>query len=149
MTATIPNSHLDLSLDPIAGVLTTVMPDGQPQMSIVWADYDGQCVLVNTTLERQKAKNMVANPRVNVLIIDPKNSSRYLEVRGKVSQITQEGAIANADKLTEAYSSGAQKRFYGDIFPEERQEVETRVIVRITPKKINTDAFFSNREANP
>jgi PPOX class probable F420-dependent enzyme len=143
MTATIPNSHLDLLLDPINGVLTTLMPDGQPQMSIVWADFDGQYILINTALERQKAKNMVADPRVNVLIIDPKNGSRYLEVRGEVSQIAQEGALAHADKQTTAYSHGAQKRFYGDIYPEERQKEETRVIVKITPKRINTDAIFS------
>jgi PPOX class probable F420-dependent enzyme len=143
MTVTIPKSHLDLLLDPIDAVLTTLMPDGQPQMSIVWADYDGQYVLINTTLERQKGKNMAANPRVNVLIIDPKNGSRYLEVRGKVSQITQDGAIAHADKQTKAYSSEAQKRFYGDICPEEQQKEETRVVVKITPKKINTDAIFS------
>jgi PPOX class probable F420-dependent enzyme len=143
MTATIPNSHLDLLLDPIAGVLTTLMPDGQPQMSMVWVDYDGQYVLINTTLERQKGKNMVANPRVNVLIIDPENGSRFLEVRGYVTEITQDGAIAHADKQTEAYSSGTQRRFYGDLYPEERQREEARVIVKITPKKINTDAIFS------
>ncbi len=119
------------------------MPDGQPQMSIVWADYDGQYVLINTTLERQKGKNMVANPKVNVLIIDPKNVARYLEVRGEVSQINQEGAIAHADKQTKAYSNGAQKRFYGDIYPEEQREKETRVIVKIDPRKITTNAIFS------
>jgi PPOX class probable F420-dependent enzyme len=143
MTATIPDSHLDLLLDPVNGVLTTLMPDGQPQMSIVWADYDGQCVLINTTLERQKAKNVSADARVNVLIIDPKNASRFLEVRGEVTEITQKGAIAHADKQTKAYSSGIQKRFYGDIYPEEQQKEETRVIVKITPKKVNTDAIFS------
>jgi len=143
MTATIPNSHLDLLLDPIAGVLTSLMPDGQPQMSIVWVDYDGQYVLINTTLERQKGKNMVANPMVNVLIIDPKNDSRYLEVRGIVTEITLDGAIVHADKQAKAYSNGAHKRFYGEIYPEEQQEEETRVIVKIDPKKINTDAIFS------
>ena len=143
MAAPIPESHLDLLLEPIDGVLTTMMPDGQPQMSIVWADYDGQCVLINTTLERQKGKNMVANPKVNVLIIDPKNGARFLEVRGEVMGITQEGAIAHADKQTQAYSNGAQRRFYGDIYPEEQQEKETRVIVKISPKKVTTNAIFS------
>ena len=143
MAATIPESHLDLLLEPIDGVLTTMMPDGQPQMSIIWADYDGQYVLINTTLERQKGKNMVANPRVNVLMIDPQNVARFLEVRGEVTEITQEGAIAHADKQTQAYSNGAQQRFYGDIYPEGRQEKETRVIVKILPKKVTTNAIFS------
>jgi PPOX class probable F420-dependent enzyme len=141
--ATIPESHLDLLLEPIDGVLTTLMPDGQPQMSIVWADYDGQYVLINTTLERQKGKNMVANPMVNVLIIDPSNGARFLEVRGEVTEISQESAIAHADKQTEAYSGGTKKRFYGDIYPEEQGEKETRVIVKIYPKKITTNAIFS------
>jgi hypothetical protein len=56
MTTAIPESHADLLLEPINGVLTTMMPDGQPQMSIVWADYNGEHVLINTTLERQKGK---------------------------------------------------------------------------------------------
>lgn len=141
--AAIPNSHLDLLLEPVAGVLTTLMPDGQPQMSIVWVDYDNRYILINTTLERQKAKNMAADSRVNVLIIDPMNGSRYLEVRGEVAGISQEGAIAHADKLTKAYSGGTKRRFYGDIYPEERENTETRVVVKITPKKINTDAIFS------
>ena len=84
MKVQIPETHLNLLLDPVNGVLTTVMPDGQPQMSIVWADYDGQHVLINSTLERQKGKNMRMNSKVNVLLIDPKNGNRYLEIRGEV-----------------------------------------------------------------
>jgi hypothetical protein len=64
-------------------------------------------------------------------------------VRGEVSQITQEGAIDHADKQTAAYSGGAQSHFYGDIYPEEQREKETRVIVKIRPKKITTNAVFS------
>jgi len=143
MAVQIPESHKDLLIEPVNGVLTTLMPDGQPQMSIVWADYNGQYVLINTTLERQKGKNMSANPKVNVLVIDPTNGARYLEVRGEVIEITQKGAIAHADKQAQAYSNGVQQRFYGDIYPEEQQEMETRVIVKISPKKITTDAIFS------
>ena len=143
MSVQIPDSHLDLLLEPVNGVLTTMMPDGQPQMSIVWVDFDGKCVLINTTLERQKGKNMSANPKVNVLVIDPQNGSRFLEVRGEVVEITQEGAILHADKQTQAYSNNAQQRFYGDVYPAEQQGKETRVIVRISPTKITTDAIFS------
>ncbi|NIR95573.1 MAG: PPOX class F420-dependent oxidoreductase, partial [Gammaproteobacteria bacterium] len=62
MSNSIPESHADLLLEPVNAVLTTLMPDGQPQMSIVWADYDGDSVLINTTLERQKGKNMRLDP---------------------------------------------------------------------------------------
>jgi PPOX class probable F420-dependent enzyme len=143
MTELIPESHQDLLLQPVNGVLTTMMPDGQPQMSIIWADYDGQYVLINTTLERQKGKNMLANPKVNLLMIDPKNVVRFLEVRGEVVAVTQEGAVAHADKQAQAYSNGAKQRFYGDIYPEEQQAKETRVIVKIAPRKVTTNAFFA------
>ncbi len=143
MSSAIPETHLGLLLLPVEGVLTTLMPDGQPQMSIVWADFDGQHVLINTTLHRQKGKNMQANPKVNVLLIDPKNGARFVEVRGEVVEITQKGAIAHADKQTQAYSSYLKQRFYGDIYPVEQQDKETRVIVKISPKRITTDAIFS------
>jgi PPOX class probable F420-dependent enzyme len=139
----IPDTHKDLLIEPINGVLTTMMPDGQPQMSIIWVDFDGEYVLINTTLERQKGVNMRANPKVNVLVIDPKNGSRFLEVRGEVVEITDESAILHADKQTQAYSNNMQQRFYGDVYPVGQQEKETRVIVKISPKKITTDAIFA------
>jgi hypothetical protein len=85
---------------------------------------------------------MQANPRVNVLMIDPQNGARFLEVRGEVMKITQEGAIEHADKQTSAYSNNTKQHFYGDIYPVEQREKETRVIVKILPKKVTTDAFF-------
>jgi PPOX class probable F420-dependent enzyme len=143
MAVLIPESHQELLLQPVNGVLTTMMPDGQPQMSIVWVDFDGEYVLINTTLERQKGKNMQANSKVNVLLIDPQNGARFLEVRGEVAQISEAGALAHADKQTKDYTNNAKQRFYGDIYPVEQQEKETRVLVKILPKKITTDAVFS------
>lgn len=143
MRVTIPESHINLLLDPVCGVLTTMMADGQPQMSVVWVDYDGEYILINTTLERQKSKNMVADPKVNVLLVDPQNGARFLEVRGEVTAINQLGAITHADKQTQAYTNNAKQRFYGDIYPKERQQEETRVIVKIKPLKITTDAIFA------
>jgi PPOX class probable F420-dependent enzyme len=140
---TIPESHQDLLLEPVYGVLTTMMPDGQPQMSMVWVDYDGRYLLINTTVERQKTQNMLANRRVNALVIDPRDGTRFLEVRGEVADITEEGAIAHADKQTRLYSNGEKQRFYGDVYPEEQREQETRVIVTISPTKVTTNAVFS------
>jgi pyridoxine/pyridoxamine 5'-phosphate oxidase len=71
MSITVPDTHVHLLQSPIHGVLTTMMPDGMPQSSIIWVDYDGKDILVNTTLERQKGKNMQANPKVTILVIDP------------------------------------------------------------------------------
>ena len=141
MPVTIPNTHGDLFQKPVHGVLTTMMPDGVPQSSIVWVDYDGEDVLINTTLERQKGRNLQANPKVTVLVIDPNDSSCWVEVRGLVREMTRDGAEVHADKLTQRYCPG-KRHFYGDIYPPEQKEKETRVIVKIEPIKISLDAIF-------
>ena len=141
MINTIPNTHIDLFQKPVHGVLTTLMSDGMPQSGMVWVDYDGKCVLINTTLERQKGRNMQLNPKVTILVIDPHDSSRWIEVRGQVIEMTREGADAHADKLTQRYCPGKQY-FYRDIYPPEQKEKETRVIARIQPVKVSMDAIF-------
>ncbi len=141
MKICIPNSHVDLLQNPVHGVLTTMMPDGMPQSSIVWTDYDGDYVLINTTLERQKGQNMQSNPKVTLLVIDPANSGRWLEVRGLVRELATDGAEAHADKLTQRYCKNKQ-HFYGDIYPLGQKFKETRVIAKIEPIKISMDAIF-------
>lgn len=141
MLSTIPNTHIDLFQKPVHGVLTTLMPDGMPQSSVVWVDYDGEYLLINTTMERQKGQNMQLNPKVTVLVIDPNDSSRWAEVRGRVIEMTREGAEAHADKLTQRYCPGKQY-FYRDIYPPEQKEKETRIIARIQPVKVSMDAIF-------
>jgi PPOX class probable F420-dependent enzyme len=143
MVVAIPTSHLDLLHEPIHGVLTTIMPGGEPQSTIVWVDYDVTYVLINTTLERQKGRNMRTNPRVTVLLIDPKNNSRWIEIRGKVATVTAKGAVAHADELTQLYT--VKQHFYGDIYPVEQRQKETRVIAKIEPTKISLDAIFSGK----
>ena len=96
--------------------------------------------LLNTTLERQKGRNMQANPKVTVLVIDPKDTSRWIEVRGKVAGFSQDEAEAHADKLTQLYTG--KQHFYGDIYPTDQKQKETRVIARIEPIKISLDVIF-------
>lgn len=141
MTYTIPDTHIDLLKTPVHGVLTTMMRDGTPQSSIVWIDYDGEYVLINTTLERQKGRNMQANPKVALLVIDPNDGSRWIEVRGQVRKMTQDGAEAHADMLTQRYCPN-KHNFYGDIYPVAQKTKETRVIARIEPNKVSLDAIF-------
>ena len=115
----------------------------QPQMSVVWVDFDGEHVIINSTLERQKGKNMQANPKVNVLVIDPNNGARFIEVRGEVVEIyTRRMAIEHANQQTQAYSGGGMKLFYGDVYPEETKDKETRAVFRILPTKVNVNAIF-------
>ena len=98
-----PDSHLDLLARPIVGVLTTMLPDGQPQSSLVWVDYDGTCARVNTTLERRKGRDLLANPRVSLLVVDPDDTSRFVQVRGDAELVT-EGAEDHLDELTRRYT---------------------------------------------
>jgi PPOX class probable F420-dependent enzyme len=138
VTTEIPKSHLDLLTRPVHGVFTTMMPDGYPQSSIVWCEYDGECACVNTSLERQKGKNMLANPKVVLLVVDPENTGRYIQIRGE-AQLIREGALEDLDRLTRKYTSHPE--YYGYCFPRSKKERETRVICRIIAKKITLDAI--------
>ena len=139
----IPDSHRDLLAGPVNVVLTTIMPDGQPQTTPVWCNLDGGDVLINTMKQFRKAKNMAANPKVTLLAYKLKEPLRNIEVRGRVVEMSEEGAIAHADKQTQAYSNNTKQRFYGDIYPAEQRTKETRVIVKVLSKKVTTDAIFS------
>jgi PPOX class probable F420-dependent enzyme len=134
----VPASHLDLLSRPIPGVLTTLMPDGQPQSSLVWVDYDGECARVSTTLERQKGRNLRRDPRVSLLVIDPDNTTRFLQIRGDAELVT-EGALQHLDLLTRRYTR--HPRFYGYVHPARQAARETRVTVRIHARRITLDAI--------
>lgn len=138
MSLPVPESHLDLLTRPIHGVLTTMMPDGQPQSSLMWCDYDGECARFNTTAERQKGRNMRANPRVSLLIIDPDDTARFIQIRGTV-ELSTDGALEHLDEITREYT--AHPQFYGYVYPHEQRDRETRLIGRIHATKITLDAI--------
>lgn len=125
--ATFPETHQDLlAYDTKAFAnLATVMPDGTPQVTPVWFDINDGKVRVNTARGRVKDRNMQQNASVAIAIIDPKNPYRYLQVRGRVTTITEEGADAHIDSLAKKYM-GADKYPF-------RQPGEQRVIYEIEP----------------
>lgn len=122
MSAQIPESYLDLFQKPAFAHLTTLMPDGSPQVSPVWCEFDGTHVVINSAKGRQKDRNMRRDPRVALAISDPANPYRYLQVRGTVVEVTEEGADAHIDKLSHKYM--------GKDYPY-RDPNSTRVIYRI------------------
>lgn len=130
MSQSIPDKYRDLFAKRAFASLATLMPDGSPQVTPVWVDVEGDLVLVNTARGRQKDKNMRRDPRVAMAIIDPENPYRYLEIRGRVAEITEEGADAHIDKMAKKYL-GADKYPY-------RQPSETRVIFKVQPERVNT-----------
>ena len=136
----VPADHLDLLTRPICGVLTTMGPDGQPQSSLVWVDLDGECARVNTTLERHKGRNLRRNPKVSLLVVDPDDTGRFIQIRGEAELVT-EGAVDHLDALTRAYTR--HPRYYGFVYPADRQARETRVICRIHATRITLDAIHA------
>jgi PPOX class probable F420-dependent enzyme len=136
----IPVSHRDLITRPICGVLTTMGSDGQPQSSLVWVDYDGEVVQTNTTLERQKGRNLLTNHKVSLLVVDPEDTSRFIQIRGD-AEIQFDGAVEHLDELTRKYTH--HPRFYGYVYPAAQQEKETRVICRIHARRITLDAIHA------
>lgn len=131
-TAVIPPEYRDLLDGPNVVTLVTVNPDGQPQATPVWADFDGTHIRVNSADGRQKVKNMRERPKVTVLVIDPNNMYRWMEVRGTVVDITAEGGVEHINSLSATYRN--QPDYYARM-PELRGK-ETRLIFRIEPRKV-------------
>jgi PPOX class probable F420-dependent enzyme len=127
---TLPEKYLDLFQKKAFASLGTLMPDGRPQVTPVWCDYDGKHVIVNTAKGRAKDKNMRRDPRVTMAVIDPDNPYRYLEVRGRVVEITEQGADAHIDKM-------AKKYLNVDKYPG-RQPGEVRVLYMIEPERFSS-----------
>jgi len=130
MSATIPQEFRDLLTKKAFAHLATIMPDGSPQVTPVWIDFDGGHVRINSAKGRIKDKNMRRNGRVALAIQDPDNPYRYLAVRGRVEEITETGADAHIDSL-------AKKYLGQDRYPH-RQPGEVRVIYRIRPERVST-----------
>ena len=120
--------------------LTTVMPDGCPQTSVVWCDFDGDVVLVNTMRGFQKERNMRRNPKVTLLCYDPRQQLRYLEIRGLVVEMTSNGAAIHLDALASKYL-GRTVRYFGDVVPAELADVELPVLCRIRPVRVVASAW--------
>jgi PPOX class probable F420-dependent enzyme len=105
------------------------MPDGSPQVTPVWVDFDGKNVLFNSALGRVKDKNIRRDPRVSLAVQDPENPYRYLEVRGRVVEITEKGADEHINKLSQKYLGKPVYPF--------RQSGEVRVLYKIEPEHVS------------
>ncbi|MFQ5695295.1 MAG: PPOX class F420-dependent oxidoreductase [Terriglobia bacterium] len=130
MPQAIPQKFQDLFQKQTFAHLATLNPDGSPQVTPVWVDFDGTHVLVNSARGRRKDKNMRARPRVALSLQDPENPYRYLEVRGRVAEITEQGADEHIDRM-------AKKYLGQDRYPY-RAPGEVRVLYKIKPEKITS-----------
>ena len=127
----IPESHHDLLKDETKAFvyLATLMPDGSPQLTPVWFNTDGEYILINSAKGRVKDRNMRARPSVALCIADPANLYRYLQIRGKIVEITEQGADEHIDALAFKYI-GKEKYPY-------RQPGEQRVRYKVQIVKVD------------
>jgi PPOX class probable F420-dependent enzyme len=125
----IPESHIDILQKKSFAHLATIMPDGTPQVTPVWVDYDGEYIIINSARGRVKTRNMQVGSPVAVEIMDADDPYRYLQVRGKVAVATEEGADEVIDKLAKKYKDV-------DKYPY-RREGEVRVTYKISIDKLD------------
>lgn len=125
--AAIPEQYLDLFQKKSFLQLATVMPDGSPHVSPVWCEYDGRYIVVNSALGRVKDLNMRRDPRVGMDILDPDNPYRHLSIRGRVVEITEDGAFEHIEKLMRKYTDRTR---FTPMHPDEK-----RVIYKIEPER--------------
>ena len=129
MSVPIPEQYLDLFNRPAFADLATIMADGSPQVSPVWIDYDGTHLWINSAKGRVKDRNMRRDGRVALSILDPDNPYRRLQIRGRVVEITEEGADALIDKLAFKYLGEAKYPY--------RNASEVRVSYKIEPTHVS------------
>jgi PPOX class probable F420-dependent enzyme len=128
----IPESHLDLIEDETKAFafLATLMKDGSPQLTPIWFNTDGTHILINSARGRVKDRNMHRDRRVSLVIIDPRDSYRYIQIRGEVVLITTEGAREHINELSKKYTGR-------DLYTSGSAD-EIRVTYKILPRNINT-----------
>ncbi len=126
----LPEELLALLRKPSLCYIATTMADGSPQMTQTWVDTDGEHVIINSVQGYVKLKNIARDPRVAVAISAPSNPSRSFQVRGRVINVTTEGAVEHIEMLSQKYH-GKPYPWYGG-----RQQV--RVIIAIAPDKVSS-----------
>lgn len=124
--AIVPDKYLDLLQQKKAFAnIATVNPDGTPVVTPVWFDYTDGLVRVNTARGRVKARNLKKGVAVALAIVDPDNPYRYVQVRGRVRRVTEDGAVSHIDSLAKKYL-GQDKYPYA-------QPGEVRLLCEIEP----------------
>jgi PPOX class probable F420-dependent enzyme len=128
--ATIPDAFKDLLQKRAFASLATVGADGAPQVTPVWVDFDGTHIRFNTARGRVKDRNLTRNPAVALAIIDPDNPYRYIQIKGRIAEVTEAGADGHIDALAKKYTG--QDRYA------HRRPGEVRVTYKVVPDRVQT-----------
>ena len=108
--------------------VATVGKDGTPQVTPVWCEFDGTHVVFNTARGRVKDTNLARNPKITLAASDPDNPYRYVQVKGRIAEVTEQGADPHIDKM-------AKKYLDKDKYPG-RKPGEQRMIVKVLPERV-------------
>ena len=108
--------------------VATVGKDGMPQVTPVWCEFDGTHVIFNTARGRVKDSNLSRNPKITLAASDPDNPYRYVQIKGRVAEITEQGADPHIDKMAKKYMGA-------DRYPG-RKPGEQRMIVKVLPERV-------------
>ncbi|WP_025351658.1 PPOX class F420-dependent oxidoreductase [Nocardia nova] len=114
----------------VYATLATVGRDGQPHLTVIWIDRDGDELIYSTTVSRQQYKNVVRDSRVTVMVNPPDRPYLYAEIRGTAT-VTPDPERALPDRLSLKYTGQP----YAQFNPASAEDSE-RVIVRVTPQRI-------------
>ena len=128
--ATLTDEQAQLLQEPNFATVGTLNPDGSPQLTIVWIDWDGEHVLFNTAAGRAKPRNLERDPRASVLVVDRDDGYRWVAIRG-VAELTTEGADEHIDKLARKYTGEGWQSKPG----------ERRLLVRVRPEHVSAYGF--------
>lgn len=126
----IPDTYHDLFTKKTFAHFVTLMPDGSPQVTPVWCDLQDDLIIINSARGRRKERNVARDPRVALAITDPDNPYRYIQIRGRVVEITEAGADDHINRM-------AKKYLNVDTYPY-RQPGEVRVVFKVRPERIQT-----------
>ena len=130
----IPENVVDLLEKPIVATLTTIAPDGIPENTAIWANWDGEHVLISTIDRRRKPNNIRNNPNVALFVLDPENAQRWIDVRGVVDEMKLDEDFSVVDAMAQLYTG--VDSFYGGIVPEEQKNKEDRLVIKIKPVRV-------------
>ncbi|MFB6284037.1 MAG: PPOX class F420-dependent oxidoreductase [Halobacteria archaeon] len=133
MPESIPDGFMDLFERESLAVVGTVSPDGIPHLTPVWIDYDGEKdrLLINTTDNRRKVKNVLNNPRVGICVLDPETPYRYLSIQGDVDGVRKQGAMEHIDEMAARYMDVEE-------YPNKDVEEGERVVLEIRSDNVMT-----------
>ena len=126
--AQLTDEQAKLFLEPNIGLVATIRPDGTPQVTPVWVDWDGEYVLVNTLRARAKPHQVERDPRVELVVVSRENPYQHVRISG-AAELTTEGAEEHIDKL-------AQKYMGRDTYP--REPGDERILIRFRPERVAT-----------